>query len=71
MVNGMPCICICPAKNKRIPAGMATTTALLKTKSVRSKKERIRTFPNCGLRYGGNSNVKAEGTPFKRVMDNR
>ena len=40
------------------PAGMATLMALPNTNNVRSKIERTITLPNCGLRYGGSSNVK-------------
>lgn len=52
------------------PAGAATQIALPRTNNVRSKRERIRIFPNWGLRKGGNSNTKAEGIPFKMVFDN-
>ena len=52
------------------PAGAATITALPKTKMVLSNKDLTITFPICGLLYGGNSNVKEEGTPFNTVLDN-
>ena len=51
------------------PAGAAAVTARPSTKSVRSRRERIRTGPNWGRRYGGSSRVKKEGTPFNMVRD--
>ena len=53
------------------PAGAATQIALPKTNKVRSKRERIKIFPNWGLRKGGNSNTKEEGSPFKMVFEKR
>ena len=50
------------------PAGIATLIARPSTNNVRSNIERTITFANCGLRYGGNSNVKADGTPFNNVI---
>lgn len=51
------------------PAGAATKMALPKTNKVLSKMERTITFPIWGLRYGGSSNVKEDGVPFKMVLD--
>ena len=53
------------------PAGAATTAALPKTNKVRSKIERTITFPVCGRRYGGSSNVNEEGMPFRIVADSK
>lgn len=52
------------------PAGAATTTARPRTNNVLSNIERTITFPICGRLYGGNSNVKEDGTPFSSVLDN-
>ena len=51
------------------PAGAATHTARPRTNSVLSNMERTMTFPICGLRYGGSSNVNEEGNPFNIVFD--
>ena len=51
------------------PAGAATAAERASTKRVRSKIERTRTFPTCGLRKGGSSSVNAEGTPRNRVAE--
>ena len=53
-----------------IPAGAATLTALPNTNNVLSNIERTKTFPICGFLYGGSSNTKDDGTPFKIVFDN-
>ena len=49
------------------PAGAATETALPRTNNARSNIERVITFVICGFRYGGNSRVYDEGTPFSNV----
>ena len=54
----------------KIPAGSATETALPKTNKVLSNKERIITFPTCGVLYGGSSKVNEEGSPLSNVFDN-
>ena len=36
---------------------------------VRSRSDLTIIFPTCGLRYGGSSRKKAEGIPFKMVLD--
>lgn len=51
------------------PAGAAMTTARLNTNSVLSNMERTMTLPICGLRKGGSSSVKAEGSPFNMVLE--
>ena len=48
---------------------MADIIARPKTNIVRSKIERTITSPILGRRYGGNSSVKDEGTPFSTVAD--
>ena len=53
----------------KAPAGIATITARPKTNNVRSKIERIITLIIWGFRYGGNSNVNEDGTPFNKVLD--
>ena len=52
------------------PAGAATDIALPNTNSVLSKIDLITIFPICGFLYGGNSNTKDDGIPFKIVLDN-
>lgn len=52
-----------------IPAGAATAAARPRTKSVRSKTERMIILPICGGLYGGSSRVNEEGTPFKIVAE--
>ena len=52
-----------------IPAGAAIEIALPSTNKVLSNKERINILPICGVLYGGNSNVKDEGSPFNIVLD--
>ena len=47
------------------PAGAATTIALPSTNRVLSSNDLIITFPHCGVRYGGSSNVNDEGLPLK------
>ena len=60
------------ASNHRMsPAGAATLAARPSTNNVLSNKDRMITFPTCGLRYGGSSKVKEEGTPFNMVLDNK
>ncbi len=51
------------------PAGSATITALFRTNSVRSSRDRTIILPSCGFLYGGSSRVNAEGTPFKMVLE--
>ena len=51
------------------PAGAAIMTARPNTKRVRSRIERIITFPICGLRYGGSSSAKDDGIPFSKVEE--
>lgn len=51
------------------PAGAATAAALASTNNVLSKMERTIILPTCGLRYGGSSSVKDDGTPFKIVTE--
>ena len=51
------------------PAGAATAAARPSTKRVRSSTERTTTCPTRGLRKGGSSRVKEEGTPFSTVAD--
>ena len=51
------------------PAGAATITARLSTKSVLSNSERTSIFPICGRLYGGSSRAKEEGYPFKIVLE--
>lgn len=51
------------------PAGAATAMARPKTNRVLSKQDRTITFKTSGFRYGGSSNVKEVGSPFKRVFD--
>ena len=53
------------------PAGAAARQALPSTKIVRSSSERTSTLPNWGLRYGGSSSVKEDGTPRRMVCDSR
>ena len=53
------------------PAGAAITIALPKTNIVLSIIEVYKTLPNFGFLYGGNSNVKLEGMPLRRVLDNK
>lgn len=48
---------------------MATTIALSKTLRVLSMILLTMTFKYCGFRYGGNSKVKDDGSPFRRVLD--
>lgn len=62
--NVWSCIVIFANNQINAPAGIATLIARPSTNNVRSNIERTITFANCGLRYGGNSNVKADGTPF-------
>ena len=52
------------------PAGAATAAARPSTKRVRSSTERTSTWPTRGLRKGGSSKVKDEGTPRSTVEDN-
>ena len=52
-----------------IPAGIAITADLLNTYNVLSNTDLTITFPICGFLYGGNSNIKFEGTPFNIVFD--
>ena len=52
------------------PAGAATDMALPNTNNVLSKIDLITIFPICGFLYGGNSNTKEDGIPFKIVLDN-
>lgn len=51
------------------PAGAATMIARVNTKSVRSRSERTRILPICGLLYGGSSSVNDDGNPFNMVAD--
>ena len=53
-----------------IPAGSATIIALPRTKSVLSNIDLTITSPTFGTRYGGNSSVNEDGSPFKTVCDN-
>ena len=53
------------------PAGAATDIALPKTNRVLSRTERTITCRKSGFRYGGSSNVKDEGSPFRSVLDKR
>lgn len=52
-----------------IPAGAATAIALPKTNKVLSKIERTITFPICGFRKAGSSNIYEEGIPLRIVLD--
>lgn len=52
------------------PAGAATEIALPNTNRVLSNIELTKTFPICGFLYGGSSNIKEEGIPFRIVLDN-
>ena len=58
-----------PSTQRNRPAGAATITALPRTYTVRSSKERTMTFPICGVRYGGNSRTKDDGFPLRSVDD--
>ena len=53
------------------PAGIATTTALLKTNNVLSISEVYMIRPICGTLYGGSSNVKVELSPLRSVFENK
>ena len=52
------------------PAGIAIKMALLRIWSVLSSKDLTNTCFIWGFLYGGNSNIKFDGTPFKSVLDN-
>ena len=70
MVNKLcPCIPILANNHITSPAGAATAIALPNIKIVLSKIDLTNTFKNCGFRYGGNSNTKEDGIPFKIVFD--
>lgn len=51
------------------PAGAATITALRSTRSVRSYSERHSTWATWGMRYGGSSRMKEDGTPRSTVRE--
>lgn len=51
------------------PHGAAAVQALPSTNIVLSRSERIRTFPICGLRYGGSSRVYELDSPLRIVLD--
>ena len=73
----MPYRSVCPStitfwqSQMTAPAGMATVTALPRTKTVLSNTLRTITSPIFGRRYGGSSSTKADGTPRRRVLLNR
>jgi len=54
-----------------IPDGKATAQALPRTKIVRSRTERTTTSPQFGIRYGGSSIVKDDGTPLRTVWERK
>ena len=51
------------------PAGAATAAALDKTKRVLSKTDLTTVRPTCGIRNGGSSRVKADGSPRRKVAE--
>ena len=51
------------------PAGAAKIIALHKTINVLSINDVYMVFQNLGGRYGGNSKLKVETSPFKTVLD--
>lgn len=73
----MPYRSVCPStmtfwhSQMTAPAGIATVTALPRTKIVLSRTLRTMTSPIFGRRYGGSSRTKADGTPRNMVLLSR